>query len=36
MIKYHKSTTYYPRGNGQANSTNKMLKQVLIKLMNVN
>jgi hypothetical protein len=36
MITHHKSTTYYPHGNGQANSTNKMLKQVLIKLMNVN
>jgi hypothetical protein len=26
MIIHHKSTSYYPQGNGQAESTNKMLK----------
>jgi hypothetical protein len=36
MITHHKSTTYYPHGNGQEKFTNKTLKQVLIKLVNVN
>jgi hypothetical protein len=36
MITHHKSTTYYPQGNGQAKSTNKMLKQILTKLVNAN
>ncbi len=36
MITHHKSTTYYPQGNGQAESTNKTLKQILTKLVNVN
>jgi transposase InsO family protein len=26
MITHHKSTIYYPQGNGQAKSTNKTLK----------
>jgi transposase InsO family protein len=36
LITHHKSTTYYPQGNGQAKSTNKMLKQILTKLVNAN
>jgi hypothetical protein len=36
MITHHKSTTYYPQGNGQEKSTNKMLKHILMKLVNVN
>jgi hypothetical protein len=36
MITHHKSTTYYPQRNGWAKSTNKMLKQILMKLVNVN
>jgi hypothetical protein len=36
MVTHHKSTIYYPRGNGQAQSTNKMFKQILTKLVNVN
>ncbi len=36
MITHHKSTTYYPQGNGQEKSTNKMLKQILTKLVNAN
>jgi hypothetical protein len=36
MITHHKSTTYYPQGNGQVKSTNKMLKHILTKLVNVN
>jgi hypothetical protein len=31
MITHHKSTTYCPQGNGQAKSTNKTLKQILIR-----
>jgi len=36
MITHHKSTTYYPHGNGRPSSTNKTLKQRLIQLVNVN
>jgi hypothetical protein len=36
MIVHHKSTTYYPQGNGQAKSTNKTLRKILAKLVNVN
>jgi transposase InsO family protein len=36
MITHYKSTTYYPQGNGQEKSTNKMLKQMLTKLVNAN
>jgi hypothetical protein len=36
MITHHKSTTYYLQGNDQVKSTNKTLKQILIKLVNVN
>jgi hypothetical protein len=35
MITHHISTTYYPQGNGQVESTNKTLKQILTKLVNV-
>ena len=30
VIKHQKSTTYYPRCNGQAESTNKTLKIILL------
>jgi hypothetical protein len=36
MITRHKSTTYYIQGNGQVDSTNKTLKQILTKLVNAN
>jgi hypothetical protein len=36
MIIHHKSTTYYPQGNGQAESTNKTLGKILAKLINAN
>ncbi len=36
MILHHKSTTYYPQGNGQAKLTNKTLGKILAKLINVN
>jgi len=36
MIIHHKSTTYYPQGNGQAKLTNKTLGKILAKLVNVN
>ena len=37
MIKHRKSTPYYPRCDGQANSTNKTLKEILTKIVqNVN
>jgi hypothetical protein len=36
MITHDKSITYYPLGNGQLESTNKILKQILTKLVNVN
>jgi hypothetical protein len=36
MIIHHKSTTYYPEGNGQVELTNKTLGKILAKLVNVN
>ena len=33
MIKHKKSTPYYPRCNGQAESTNKTLKGILTKIV---
>ena len=33
-IKHKKSTTYYPRCNKQAESTNKVLKSILTKMVN--
>ena len=33
VIKHQKSTTYYPRCNGQAKSTNKTLKTILMKMV---
>jgi hypothetical protein len=36
MITHHKSTTYYAWGIGQAKSTNKTLKEILTKLVNIN
>jgi hypothetical protein len=36
MITHHKSTIYYPQGNGQEKSTNKTLKHILMKLVNAN
>jgi hypothetical protein len=36
MMTHHKSIIYYPHGNGQAKSTNKILKQNLTKMVNVN
>jgi hypothetical protein len=36
MIIHHKSTTYYPQGNGQVELTNKTLEKILAKLINVN
>jgi hypothetical protein len=36
MITHHKSTIYYPQGNSRAKSTNKILKQILTKLVNAN
>jgi hypothetical protein len=36
MIVHHNSTTYYPQGNGQAESTNKTLGKILAKLIYVN
>jgi hypothetical protein len=35
-MKHVNSTTYYPQGNGQANSTNKVLGTLLTKLVNEN
>ena len=32
QTKHRKSTTYYPRCNGQAESTNKKLKKILTKM----
>ena len=32
QTKHRKSTTYYPRCNGQAESTNKTLKKILTKM----
>ncbi len=36
MITHHKSTTYYPQGNSQAKSTNKILGRLLAKMVNAN
>jgi transposase InsO family protein len=36
MIIRHESTTYYPQGNGHTKWTNKILKQILTKVINVN
>jgi hypothetical protein len=36
MITHHKSTTYYPQGNGQAELTNKTLGMILAKIVNAN
>ncbi|XP_028126237.1 uncharacterized protein LOC114322975 [Camellia sinensis] len=33
QVKYHKSTPYYPKGNGQAEATNKTLIRILSKIM---
>jgi transposase InsO family protein len=36
MIVHHKSTTYYPQGNGQVESTNKTLGKIMAKLIKAN
>ena len=36
MILHRKSTTYYPQANGQAESTNKVIKVALTKMVNAN
>jgi hypothetical protein len=36
MIIHHESTTYYPQGNGHTKWANKILKQILTKVINVN
>ncbi len=36
MIAHHKSTTYYPQGNGQAKFTNNNLGKLLAKMVNAN
>ena len=36
MILHWKSTTYYPQANGQAESTNKVIKIALTKMVNAN
>jgi hypothetical protein len=36
LLKYVNFTTYYPQGNGQVESTNKVLKTLLSKLVSVN
>ncbi|GMP49154.1 hypothetical protein CsSME_00016227 [Camellia sinensis var. sinensis] len=33
QVKHHKSTPYYPKGNGQAEATNKTLIRILSKMM---
>ncbi|XP_028076848.1 uncharacterized protein LOC114278894 [Camellia sinensis] len=33
QIKHHKSSPYYPQGNGQAEATNKTLIRILSKMM---
>jgi hypothetical protein len=33
MITHHKSTTYYPQGNGQVESINKTLGRLLAKMI---
>jgi hypothetical protein len=35
-IIHHKSTNYYPQGNGQVELINKTLGKILAKLINVN
>jgi hypothetical protein len=35
-MKHVSSTTYYPQGNGQAKSTNKVLETLLTKLVSEN
>jgi hypothetical protein len=34
LLKHVSSTTYYPQGNGQAYSTNKVIGRLLTKLVN--
>jgi hypothetical protein len=34
MLKHVSSTTYYPQGNGQVKSTNKIIGRLLTKLVN--
>jgi len=34
LLKYVNLTTYYPHGNGQAESTNKVIGRLLTKLVN--
>jgi transposase InsO family protein len=36
LMKHVSSTTYYPKGNGKAKFTNKVLRTLLIKLVNEN
>ncbi len=36
LMKHVSSTTYYPHGNGQAESTNKVLRTLLTKLVSEN
>jgi transposase InsO family protein len=36
VMKHVNSTTYYPQGNGQAESTNKVLGTLLTKLISEN
>ena len=36
MVLHRKSTTYYPRANGQAESTNKLIKATHTKMVNAN
>lgn len=35
LVVHRKCTPYYPRGNGQAESTNKMLSSILTKIYEV-
>jgi hypothetical protein len=34
LLKHVSSTTYYPRGNGQVESSNKVISRLLTKLVN--
>ncbi len=36
LLKYMNSTTYYPQGNGQVESTNKVFGTLLTKLVSEN
>ena len=36
MVLCRKSTIYYPQANGQAESTNKVIKTTLTKMVNAN